>query len=255
MYPGYSPADHIYGKAAEEYGKAAAAARAQGINSKPAGIDYETGQDKGVKREKLAHIRVAQAAKEGECGSGTGSSSDGVATKATTNSQMSHNEPAETDVKGDKPVFFVDTKPTPVNLPGVPHRPSKRESLPPEPVEAKKAKKQKQKHIGDLPANVEFEDISLEVDARMKEKEEKRKTKEKKRKRDTEGSSLVAEEASAVADVEKPRKKKAKKADGDVPADEVDSKKRQGENGEEAGDGEEKVKKKRKKAQGEATDA
>ena len=266
MYPGYSPADHEYGKAAEEYGREAARARAQGVEFKPDGIDYEVGQGKGVKRKTLAQIRAAKAAKENGFGSGAGSGSDAGATKvakepAATNGQGSQEEPAEEGANGDNPVFFVDTQPTPVNLPGVPHRPSKRESSPPEPVEGIKPKKHKKKHDGDLPANadtagVEFEDISAEVDARMKEKEEKRKRKEKKRKRDTEGSSVLAtEEVSAAAEVEKPKKKKSKKADGDVPADEVVSKKRRGEEVEEGADGKGKAKKKRKKVQGEPSDA
>lgn len=255
MYPGYPPADHKYGKAAEEYGRVTINVRARGEEYKPAGVDHETHQGQGVKRRKLSQSGPAKAAKES--GNDKGSRFD----VAATNDQANHNQPVPSDNEGANPHFFVDTKPTPVNLPGVAYRPLKRSSSPPEPVEATKTKKQKMKHEGSLPVSTEtngaeFEDISAEVDARMKEKEEKRKKKEKKRKRDTESSSALVNEApNAVMEVDKPKKKKPKKGNRDAPLDKISSRKHQGEDGEEAAGMEGIAKKKRRKSRGEAADS
>ena len=229
MYPGYSPADHEYGRAAEEYGKAAAEAKAQGIELKHPDAEYEIGQGKGVKRKTLAGIREAQAAK-GKA-SGTDSGSEGPVKQkptepATTNGQASTEKAQEAMPEGDNPYFVIDTKPTPVNIPGLSLQALKRSASPPDAVEGKKHKKAKKNHNGDLPKGedsqeVKTEDISEQVDARMKEKEAKRRTKEeKKRKRESEGeAAAVAEEPQAsgepsatAAEVESPKKKKAKKS-------------------------------------------
>lgn len=270
MYPGYSPADHEYGKAAEEYGKAAAEARARGIEIKHPDAEYEVGQAKGVKRKTLAEIREAQAAKGGTSGSGSGSGTgSGSETSikqipkepTTTNGQASTEKAEEASPEGDNPYFVIDTKPTPVNVPGMSSQPLKRSASPPDAVEAKKHKKAKKKHDGAMPKgedsqSVKTEDISERVDARMKEKEKKRKMKEeKKRKRQSEGK-LPAEEAQPItepsavaAEVEMPKKKKkkAKKAEEEPPPDRRVSKKRRGEGEGQAEDGEGKKKKKRKK--------
>ena len=233
MYPGYSPADHQYGEAAQEFGSEWSAARAKGIEFKPApdGPDYQFGQAKGVKRRTLAKIREAKAARgEGTgsgtgSGSGSGSGSDTGAPPAVSNgstpgrvhSKTKAAEGKAEDETGDgkNPYFVIDVNPTPVNIPGVSVQPPKRTSdgqPEPETVE-KKPKKPKRKHEGSLSGaaekKVEFEDISSEVDARLKEKEEKRKRKEeKKRKRDSDGSAI----AQATAETPKPPKKKTKES-------------------------------------------
>ncbi|CAD6589992.1 MAG: hypothetical protein ASARMPRED_004509 [Alectoria sarmentosa] len=280
MYPGYSPADHEYGKAAEEYGKAAAEARAKGIELKHPDAEYEIGQAKGVKRKMLAGIREAQAGKGKASGSGngsgTGSGSEGPEKEkkkepAATNGQASTEKVQEATPEGENPYFIIDTNPTPVNLPGISFQPLKRSASPPEAVEAKIHKKAKKTHDGEMPIGeeaegIQTEDISDQVDARMKEKEEKRKMKEeKKRKREPEAESAVvaeepqatAEPSIAVAEVETPKKKKKKKAknaEEDPLPDRSASKKRLGEDDGEAEDGEGKMKKtKRKKSKETAT--
>lgn len=227
MYPGYSLKDHEYGKAAEEYGKAAAEARAKGMDVKHPDVEYEFGQAKGIKRPTLAKIREAKAARESGSGSGTGSGSDGPTGPAAAKMATTSEKPRAAMVKeaapeGDNPYFVIDTKPTPVHLPDMFNPPTKRG--PPSPQEASNGsmqKKHKKKHSGDLPkpdaANgVEFEDISEEVDARMKEKEEKRKRKEEKKRKRESGSdhatSSVAAPEANDASVEDPKPKKKKKS-------------------------------------------
>lgn len=260
MYPGYSPADHEYGKAAEEYGRAAAKARAKGIDITHPDAEYNIGQAKGVKRKTLAGIREAKAAREAARVSGLGSASDGASRKeasmpATTNGAISEEKAQEATPEDEQPAFFIDTNPTPVKLPGISNHPVKRSASPPEPMEGKKHKKAKKKHDGEIPKGeeshaAEFEDISGEVDARMKEKEEKRKQREeKKRKRLSEGDSATAADApNAAGEIGKPKKKKPKKSDDEVLADRTASKKRAGEDNGEAEDEDGTQKKKRKKS-------
>lgn len=270
MYPGYSPADHEYGKAAEEYGKAAAEARAKGIDMKHPDAEYVIGQAKGVKKRTLTEIQEAQAAKgkSSGSGSGTGSGSDGPTKQEskepfTTNGKASTEKIQEATPEGDNPYFVIDTNPTPVNLPGMSHQPIKRSASPPEGVEAKTHKKAKKKHEGEMPkgedtGEVKTEDISEQVDARMKEKEAKRKMKEeKKRKWEPEdkpaaaiddSQSTAEASATAAAEEESPKKKKAKKTEEEPLPDQTASKKRPSEDDAEAEDGEGKKKKKRKKS-------
>ena len=274
MYPGYSPADHEYGKAAEEFGRVAAEARAKGVEIKHPEVEYEIGQAKGIKRRTLAAMRGASAAKAQGSGSGSGSGSEGPTTQVpkekTTPLEKAKDETANAPTpEGDNPFFIIDTKPTPVNLPGIITQPVKRSASPPASTETKKHKKAKKHHEGEMPksedaAKIEYEDISGEVDARMKEREEKRRRKEeKKRKRDSEGNQTEAAEAHATSsdtpaagvEVEKPKTKKAKKSKGEELADRTVSNKRPGEETEAVADGEGKKTKKRKKGNGASEEA
>lgn len=267
MYPGYSPADHEYGKAAEEFGAQWAAAKAQGVEFQPPpdGPHYEFSQARGVKRPTLAKIRAAKAARGEGSGSGTGSGSDaGPSGTISTGPQPSgQSEAAKSeDEKADdsNPYFVVDTKPTPVNLPGLSHQPAKRASEVDSPAEPafKSSKKVKTKHDEEISnpheKRVEFEDITGEVDARMKGKEEKRKRKEEKQKRKRESEESV--EAHAVANNDKPKKKKSKRVDGESGVNGSASKKRHGSSDVEAAgeDGAKKKKKKSKKSEDAAED-
>ncbi|KAG7002432.1 hypothetical protein G7Y79_00027g061240 [Physcia stellaris] len=275
MYPGYSPADHVYGQAAMEYGSAAARAKAEGVELKPeVDIEYEIGQGKGIKRKRLAEMR-AQDGSGSASGSGT-DVADGKKVKVV----------AE-DANGEaQPAFYIDTNPTPVDLPFGQKKTDKRASPELEATEEKTLKKAKKAHEGEIPAappagKLETEDISAEVDARMKEKEEKRRKKEekkrkkeadkaaeetgtddKKRKREAEGSSAVLVDAAGeVGEEKKPKKKKSKKEKGEVKDAEADGTEMKGEvNGgegneeskkrsREEGDAEGKKKKKRKKGE------
>ena len=274
MYPGYSPADHEYGKAAEDFGRVAAEARAKGVEIKHPEVEYEIGQAKGIKRRTLAAMRGAVTAKGQGSGSGPGSGSERPITQVprekATSEGKAVDEGAEAPTpEGDNPFFIIDTKPTPVNLPGITTQPVKRSASPPGSAEAKKHKKAKKHHEGELPigedaAKVEFEDISGEVDARLKEREEKRKRKEeKKRKRESEGDQTEAAEAHATSsdtpaarvEAEKPKTKKAKKSNEEELADRTTSNKRSRGEIEETADGEGKKTQKRKKGHGASEDA
>ncbi|KAL8937448.1 MAG: hypothetical protein Q9216_004412 [Gyalolechia sp. 2 TL-2023] len=233
MYPGYSPGHFDYGKAAEEFGRYASETKRQGKETKPEGIDYESGQPKRFGHLTLAQIRDAKGTKGG---TGSGTESRGAAglsepTAAMSNAQTSGGD--ETQKAGEQ-MFFMDSKPTPVNFSGA--KSSAKRKATPERAAANISKKQKKQHgrsevssdeAAEEPAepvNIEFEDISREVDARLKEKEERPKLKQrakevKKRKRESEGSSAVITEGPQATDPLRPKRKKIKKVDnsGEVP--------------------------------------
>ena len=253
----------MYGSAAMEVGRAAAAAKAQGVEWKPpADIDYQVGQGKGLKRKKLAEIRAAKRSQGGN-GSGSGSGTDTPAPAVNGNSgekNFASPKPTEPKAAGGvtestQPDFFIDTKPTPVNLPFATKKPSKRSSPDPDPAEGTRVKKIKENHDGKAPTapkpgQIEKEDISVDVDKRMKEKEERRKKrdeqkKEKKRKREMEDSSALVAESSNIVDVEKPKRKKSK-GDHTVKESEELSNKRPAGDGDATIEGEVKRKKRKK---------
>ncbi|KAL8950973.1 MAG: hypothetical protein Q9222_003034 [Ikaeria aurantiellina] len=262
MYPGYSPANHKYGDAAQAYGNYTAKAK----NSN------EVGQSKGSARMKMAQPQV-QPAPNGEASE----------TKAANGDEP----PAE----DNEPVFFMDSKPTPITLDSS----LKRKTSLNEPNEANASKKMKKKHNGAAPPadnktndtaintttneekredshshshpkdtaaaaeeasaptqpiQLEYEDISQEVNARLRAMEEKRKRKalereERKRKRESGDSAVVIEGSTEKLSRKKKKKEKdSKKAGGDgdgVPAaDVVADVERKG------ADGDRKEKKKRK---------
>ncbi|KAL9634326.1 MAG: hypothetical protein Q9164_004158 [Protoblastenia rupestris] len=299
MYPGYSPADHEYGVAAEEFGRYATEARQKGEKIELPGVEYEVGQAKGIKRKSLAGMKEALAKKKEKegSGSGSGSGSDAPVIKHAHEKTTTNGEATETNLAGatsealgedDNPYFVVDTKPMKVDLPGIPA--PKRSATPSGSTEIKESKRVKKSHEGELPAGEGFEDISAEVDAKLKEKEEKRKHKEeKKRKRETGGAheSAVASMARASGEtdspmnrkkkkhkdstedakaemgialddgddvgaevVQKPKKKKPKHSNDEGLSDRRATKKRAGEEDGEIEDGEGKKKKKRKKDDG-----
>ncbi len=240
MYPGYSPADIEYGKAAQEAGEVLAKAKAAGHEwqPNPDGPQYSIGKQDGGKRKAMF-----QKPKEGEKQDGLASSSAADDNKDATNGE---NKGAEEETLG----FVVDTNPPPVDVLGMDKKSKKRpsaESSPPEPVE-KKSKKAKTREE----PTIVTEDISAEVDARMKEKEEKRKKKEeKKRRRSSTGSDTAA--VPVDASVKEPETKKARKSSGEREG--KGKKKRQDPNAEADGkkdvdDGEGGKKKKRKKNKG-----
>jgi len=241
MYPGYSPAHHEYGKAAFEHGIAVADARRQGIDfdrsKDPNGPEYVIGQAKGDKRRSFTRMKAEQTGAGGVgSGDGFGFGSDTQNAKEAPQETAKDSEghgagESAQPVNGGNPYFVIDTNPTPVNVEGLSHGQHKRASA--EPMEEKtKSKKLKTKHAeSDEGTNVELEDITEEVDARLREKEEKRKRKEeKKRKRESEGSGVgVAEASNGVGPSDKPKKKKTKsgEAHGDVAGEEeIDKKKR-----------------------------
>ena len=265
MCPDYSLVDHRWENAAEEFGVKVAFAEAQGKEHKPSedGPQYETGQAKRSARQTLAQMRVSKARPEKGNGAGAESRSKHtvkLGTAHTTKSNGASQAQSEPTSDLGNPYFVIDVNPTPVAIPRLAHRPFKRSSEDrnsPDMNEARKHKKAKKEHNDDLPMTVsneqvEFEDISGEVDLRMKEKEEKRKRKEeKKRKREAEGSSGgvdadVSKIANETEAVEKRKKKKKTKVDDGADVSEIVSKRSLGE-GEKESELDGKKKKKRKK--------
>ena len=257
MYPGYSPADHMYGKAAEEFGAEWSAAKAKGIEFKPDpdGPQYVISQAKGIKRNTLAQIRAAKAAREGLSGSGTGSGSDAgpivTSTGPEPNAQTTLGNAVEgNDEEGQNPYFVVDTKPTPVNLPGISNAPIQEASFSnsPEKLASNDSKKTKTRLKSGIAGSeqrpTESEGIHEDVDARTKDQEEKRKRKEGKLKRKRESSGVSGlEEGTELA---KP-KKKPKKAPGESLRNGAEPMKRLSTSDGEAAGGNGEVKRKEKK--------
>ena len=219
MYPGYSPADHEYGKAAENFGKwTSEAMKHGGKPTLPGNVEYEIGQTKGIKQKTLAKIREAKKQKEASgSSSGSGSGSDNVPSKdepeSSTTAQTTNGNTNPSTAKsgeadqGENPYFVVDTKPMKLNINGV--QPPKRKSTSSESLE-KKPKRAKKKHDGALPAGEGFEDISGEVDTKLKEKEEKKKRKDEKKKRKRESSGGVPKLEPSNTAEPSPKKRKVK---------------------------------------------
>ena len=262
MYPGYSPADHVYGKAAEEFGKEWAEAKKQGyeFESPVNGPEIQIGHTKAGKWRNLAQIREVGKANVEEVNN---SSSDGAPSAAASlppqerdASGVSENV-KDLTANGENPYFIVDTNPTPVDLRGVSGKNSRRYSG--EETD-QRSKKLKTKHERDADAalepKVEYEDLTEKVDARMKDKEKKRRLKEKKRKRESntfeEGETKAAPGPATENLVEKPKKKKNRKSEVQDSDDSIkgSSEKKKNREAEEA----EKKKKKKKKKQKENKD-
>jgi hypothetical protein len=213
MYPGYSPAHIEYGKAAGEFGQAVGEMKARGEKWEPAnGTEYQIGQAHGAKRKMFFQKdRTESTGSEG-------------AAKGASAQLDKEEEPKEEETLG----FVIDIEPTPVKLAGrSAKRPLEDESDGGEKKKDKKKKKMKEDKGRERV--VETEDISAEVEARLRLKEEKKKSKEgKKRQRESTGD----DEEKVV---KKPKKDKPKKREAE-----------EGEEGEE-GSGNREGKKKRKK--------
>jgi hypothetical protein len=235
MYPGYSPADHIYGEAAAEYGAMIAEARRQGkeIKSDPNGIEYVVGQSQLSAREQLEEVKKSFAAKKAKRN----------ATSTEAERDQGNGEPMEgVEQTADmSQLFMVDANPTPVSaLQNMPENSSSKGKnkandkakrsvslledqanaageAPEDSHQPKRVKTAKAEEATIEPKPlVEEDDISAEVDRRLKEKEERRRRKmEKKRKRESDSSQVerveTAEEPVEETQIAKPNKKKHKK--------------------------------------------
>ena len=235
MYPGYSPADHIYGEAAAEYGAMIAEARRQGkeIKSDPNGIEYVVGQSQLSAREQLEEVKKSFAAKKAQRN----------ATSTEAERDQENGEPMEgVEQTADlSQLFMVDANPTPVSaLQNVAENSSSKGKnkandkakrsvslledqanavgeAPEDSHQPKRMKTSKAEEATIEPKPlVEEDDISAEVDRRLKEKEERRRRKmEKKRKRESDSSQVerveTAEEPVEETQIAKPDKKKHKK--------------------------------------------
>ena len=232
MYPGYSPADHIYGEAAAEYGQAVAEARRQGkeIARDPNGIVYVVGQSSRSAKEQIEDSkRQREFEKKAE---------EAAAAKP----QPEQIDPMEgVEETGDfDALFTIDSNPTPVaelqkdtDLPSrsknkANDKAKRRVSFQEDqlntdgdaaPAQFHKNKRAKTEKSAEAEPSspkplVEQYDPTEEVDERLATKKNKKADKEKKRKRQSDsstvetGADLHVEEPKA----EKPKKKKAKKA-------------------------------------------
>jgi hypothetical protein len=236
MYPGYSPADHIYGEAAAEYGAMIAEARRQGkeIKSDPNGIEYVVGQSQLSAREQLEEVKRSLAAK--------GAKQNGEMSKEAEQDQ-GNAEPMEgvQQTADASQLFMVDSNPTPLSVlqkksdasssrsknkanDKVKRRVSVQDeqanTVSEAPEDSHKKKKVKiakaEEGLSESKPLVEENDISAEVDQRLKEKEERRRRKaERKRKRESGSSQVEVVEAINVPAEENqakiPHKKKHKK--------------------------------------------
>ena len=234
MYPGYSPADHIYGEAAAEYGAMIAEARRQGkqIERNPDGVEYVVGQSQLSLREQLDELR-----KSGEAAKG----SSNTAAKPTRMEQNGDGEPMEGVEQSTEPdqLFIIDSNPTPLNVlqntsdasskaknkanDKAKRRVSSQDGQWNAPADALEEGHKKKKvktaevessHTDEPKPLLEEDDISAEVDARHKEKEERRKRKEEKKRKRESGSSQteMVETPAKEPKAELPSKKKQKKS-------------------------------------------
>ena len=204
MYPGYSPADHIYGEASQEFGSQVAEMRKKGVDWTPEGNgpEYVVGQSKLSERQQKEQYQKQRS----------------MSAQSETKPNVDAAQEAEAEKSEETPLWFVDPNPTPVNLSDKALKKEKRRVSfrDDETNVAEETHRKKKAKFPDLeskaPEPVEQDDISGEVESRLKKNEEKRKKKEdKKRKREEGDSSLLAEE-TAVEPVktDKPKKKKLK---------------------------------------------
>jgi len=231
MYPGYSPADHIYGEAASEFGKQMAELKKQGIElpKDPNGPEYDIAAEKRAAQEQIEEIK-----KQRKLAQQSGTQDD----EAEPMEGVEETDPSQ--------LFIIDSNPTPV----APFEANVTISLTKAKNKANDKAKRRNSNDGDVITEASEEvpkkkkvkvatdpaeskeplsdDFEAEVEAKHKEKEERRKAKkEKKRKRDSEPSDLIAENPEAFVEdskAEKPKKKKPKKGkdEAEAAADDVE---------------------------------
>lgn len=206
MYPGYSPEDVEYGKAAGEVGQALGELKKQGIKwDGPAnGAEYQVGQAHGAKRKMLFMKDRTES---------TGSENSAQPSGSA--------EPKPEEASEGNPYFVIDTEPTPVSLPTMEPKSSKKRSLEDGTEASGKKKSKKPKEEKEIV--VETEDISAEVEASLRAKEEKAKAKEEKKRRRSSGGD-DSEKVSKKAKKEKIKKRDA--ASGAESTDDGDSKRK-----------------------------
>lgn len=245
MYPGYSPADHIYGEAAAEYGMIMAEARRKGIEVKTdsEGLEYIVGQSSLSAREQIEQIKKEREQKKATDSSANPATEDGV--------EDLKGEPME-DVQetGDgADLFTIDPNPTPVDQLQDISTAIRAKNKANDKAKRRVSFQDEQSTTDDVPKkkmvktseNVAVpntatsaginDDFEEAVEARLKQKEEKRKKKTtdgKKRKRESDSSQIVREEPGSIPEqaavpinevlTQKPKKKKAKKVEDEADA-------------------------------------
>ena len=215
MYPGYSPKDHEYGKAAQEFGKQWSEARKKGIefDTGPDGAEYEFGQSKASKKRRL---------NENDRANGTAtnlqSSGEETDTKPVV-AQTTDTKPAAAQTTDKDPLFFFDSKPTPVkglDKTTEANQSSTDSTSASEPASKKPSKLPKAEKMNTVTEDgkpvIEFENIDREVDARLKLKADAQKNnKDKKRKRESAASTKILPEVDASEEMPPEKKAKSKK--------------------------------------------
>ncbi|CAF9906494.1 MAG: hypothetical protein GOMPHAMPRED_004745 [Gomphillus americanus] len=216
MYPGYSPKDHEYGKAAQEFGKQWSEARKKGIefDTGPDGAEYQFGQSKASKKRRL-----------NENGGVEGAAND---VKSSGEEAGAKTAPAQT--ADDNPLFFFDSNPTPVKRSDKTTDTSQsgaNSTSESEPASKKSKKLQNAEDSATATEHpkpvIEYENIDREVDARLKLKADAAKNnKDKKRKRGSAASTSILPEVDTSEETppEKKAKSRKKKKDKAKPATE-----------------------------------
>ncbi|KAL8853911.1 MAG: hypothetical protein Q9221_001218 [Calogaya cf. arnoldii] len=243
------PLDHVE---QVPLGSSPAEAKSKGEGIRPEELDHKLGQSKAPSSLKLEQTTAKKVA--ANVGGSDSAPVPVDAPSADANASSKKVRFSDVSMEPSPSVaqmFFMDSQPTPVHLPSSLNPSNKRKSSSqhsepaPEPVEVQPSKKARKDHadhatiLSDVQEDtqpmpittaqthnsseqahsdvqLEYEDISAEVDKRMKEKEEKRKAKDqlkvkKKRKRDSEGSTAGAVESATTTELEKPKKKKKSK--------------------------------------------
>ena len=193
MYPGYSPADHIYGEAASTFGKVISKTRPEGWKPRPDGPEYEIGQQKKGKLEALRGPISSSASDVNVLPLGFRASTKNAELETSTATIKDDGSD-----KGGNPFFVIDTKPTPVKH-HLPERFSNDSFTQPEKDDENEAE-------------------ALKMASGKPSKEDKKEKQGSKRKRDS-GAQALADEATPTAngisaptklEDEKPKKKKSK---------------------------------------------
>lgn len=221
MYRGYSPVDYTYSEAANEYGRQVAEAKRWGLPTPKDsnGPECVAGQLHSSKKQALQNGGQAKPS----------------SIPPTIETNKSNVTAASSEANANQPLFFIDTNPTPVNFnpvtPGT--KKEKRRKSNGEDTEPRNKKTRTTgpavytdatERVESAPM-VETDDISAEVEERLKAKEEKRKKREKKeekkRKRQQEDSSLIVDDgagadARMAIETAKPKKKKPKTGGNNV---------------------------------------
>lgn len=224
-------------------------AKDQNIDLTTTKSNGELSQSVDVKRTKLADLRAATAAHEISPGSENDSGSNGPE-KNSSESRVANGfgkgaraendtvESAAGDATSEKenPFFVIDVNPTPVHLPGITMKSPKRGASFGDNDLGKKIKKKKARHTNDNEESsfaeklaVELEDISQEVDERLKKREEKRKLKlDKKRKKGIEISPeiMVPDVTTTAEQPGRPKKKRKSRENHDALVEATDTNKR-----------------------------
>ena len=220
MYPGYSPADIVYGDPARELGDEWAEAVQQGggptVLGPADGPQYELGQAKGLRKQKksLAQIREEQAALGEPTALIPRDPPAAKAVKAATNGNVTNGVAGSAEAQtngegaptanGDGPAFFIDTNPTPVKLPGVsaPPQTTKREQAESSAEEPRRKKAKVEEK------NEEAEQVPAAGTKPKSEKEEKKAKKSK----DIEPTAELATESKSEKKEKKSKKPKGVEA-------------------------------------------